>query len=232
MKRFYKSADIAPEGRLWRVTLDGRPIRTQGGRAQLVPSAALATAMAREWADQPAEIDAGAFGLRDLADFAIDVVAPDPADTIRGVVGFAGTDTLCYRDEPGSALWRRQEALWEPLLAAAEACHGCRMTRVVGVMHRPQRPEALARLETCVAAHDAFALAALNTAVSLSASLVIGLAALAPDADLENLWAAANLEEDWQAEVWGQDAEALIRRGRRRESFLAAARFAALARAD
>ncbi|MBU6266310.1 MAG: molecular chaperone, partial [Sphingomonadales bacterium] len=61
--------------------------------------------------------------------------------------------------------------------------------------------------------------------------LVIGLAALQADADLPHLWNAANLEEDWQAELWGKDAEAEARREQRRATFLAAAEFARLAAA-
>ena len=229
MKRFWKQAGTAPADDLgWRVTLDGRAIRTQGGRAQVVPSRALATALAAEWDGQGEEIDAARFVLRDLADYAIDVIAADPAVVVRELLGFGETDTLCYRGEPGEALTRRQLVEWEPLLAACEARHGLRFTRVAGIIHQPQPSETLARLAGLLAGLSPFRLAALHTLTSLSASLVIGLTALEPGADLAHLWNAANLEEDWQAEFWGRDAEAEARRERRRADFLTAARFAAL----
>ena len=61
--------------------------------------------------------------------------------------------------------------------------------------------------------------------------IAVGLAALEDDADAQTLWNAANLEEDWQVEQWGQDAEAAERRARRFEEFLRAYEFAKAARA-
>jgi chaperone required for assembly of F1-ATPase len=102
--------------------------------------------------------------------------------------------------------------------------------RVTGIMHKPQNPQAIAAMKAEIDRLDAFQLAALQNTTSLAASLIIGLAALADDADLDALWDAANLEEDWQAELWGKDEEALERRARRAAGFAAAARFAGLAR--
>lgn len=230
MKRFYKAVSVAAVDGGWQVQLDGRGIRTAGKRAQVVPSATLVEAMAQEWAGQGEEIDASAFIFRDMADYAIDVIAPDPQVAISAIMPYAGTDTLCYRDEEGSALFRRQVARWDPLLAAAEARYDIRFERVSGIVHRPQPAETLARLERVVAAHGPFKLAALQTLTSLAASLVVGLAALEPGAEPRALWDAANLEEDWQAELWGKDAEAEARRARRLRDFTAAMRFAELAR--
>ena len=217
MKRFYKDVTVEAADGGFGVRLDGRAIRTVGGRPQVVPSRALAEAMAAEWERQGPEIDPALFLYRDMADYAIDVVAGDPASVIGEILPYAETDTLCYRAEPDEAFAARQRLMWEPLLATAEARIGATFVRVSGVI-----PE----LETL----DAFALAALRNTASLAASLILGLAALEPQADLDALWDAANLEEDWQAELWGKDAEAMERRERRAGAFAAAARFAGLAR--
>jgi len=232
MKRFYKEARAAPVAGGWQVQLDGRGVKTSTGQPQVVPSEALASTLAAEWAAQEEMIAPASFVLRDLADYAIDVVAPDPAALRASLLRYAETDTLCYRADPGEALHRRQLERWEPLLAAAEARHGVQFNRISGIIHQPQPPATLARLDAHVATLDPFALAALNTLTSLAASLVIGLAALAPDADAGALWIAAELEEEWQAEQWGRDAEAEERRARRAAAFADAARFAALARND
>ena len=76
MKRFYRDVTVSPDGKDWRVLLDGRAIRTPGGRAQVVPSRALAEALAAEWTGQGEEIDPGGFALRALADGMVDSVAP------------------------------------------------------------------------------------------------------------------------------------------------------------
>ena len=230
MKRFYKAVTVAVEGTGFRVMLDGRPLRTVGGRAQIVPTAPLAEALAAEWSGQGEEIDPARFVFRDLADYAIDVIVPGKAAVVEELIPYAETDTLCYRAEPDEALGIRQRAVWDPLLAAAEDRWQARFVRVAGIMHRPQPDETLARLRADLESRDGFTLAAVKTTASLAASLVLGLMAVEPGADIDALWDAANLEEDWQAELWGKDAEAQARRARRHAAFAAAARFAVLAR--
>ena len=230
MKRFYKAVTVGVAGTGFRVMLDGRPLRTVGGRAQILPTAPLAEALAAEWSGQGEEIDPARFVFRDLADYALDVVVAGKAAVVDELVPYAETDTLCYRAEPDEALGIRQRAVWDPLLADAEARWQARFVRVAGIMHRPQPDETLARLREDLETRDGFTLAAVKTTAALAASLVLGLMAIEPDADVDALWDAANLEEDWQAELWGKDAEAQDRRARRHAAFVAAARFAVLAR--
>lgn len=229
MKRFYKTAEAIAVPGGWGVALDGRMVKTVGGQAQTVPTQALAQELAQEWARQGEEIDASAFLYRDMTDYALDVVAKAPADAMRAILPYGQTDTLCYRADPEDALFERQNALWEPILAQAEAGYGLRFARVSGIIHRPQPEETMARAEDILAEKDAFTLAALVNLSSLAASLVVALLALEPEADLDALWAAASLEETWQADLWGKDHEAEERRSKRRAGFMAAARFAALA---
>ena len=230
MKRFYKHAAAEPCDAGWRVTLDGRAVKTQGQRALILPNAALAHALAEEWQGQGEEIDPTLFVLRDLADYAIDAIAPDVASAINTLLPYAETDTMCYRADPDDPLHLRQLGLWEPLLQAAERRLDLHFVRANSILHQPQPPQTLERIRAVLAEQDAFTLAATKTLASLAASMVIALAALDPGADIKTLWDAANLEEDWQAELWGKDAEAEFRRERRRGAFIAAARFAALVR--
>ena len=229
MKRFWKIVATEPCEGGWRITLDGRPIKTQGKRAQVLPSAAMAEALAAEWAAQGEEINADTFPGRDLADYAIDVIAAAPAEIIAGILPYGDTDTLCYRGEAGEALHQRQLAVWEPILTAAERRWDVHFERVEGIIHRPQPPATMARMQAVLAAQNPFTLAALATMSSLAASLVIALSALEPEADVAALWDAANLEEYWQAELWGRDAEAEALRARRKSAFEMAVRFAGMA---
>lgn len=228
MKRFWKEAGVveAPGG--FGVHLDGRRVRTQGGSEQVVPSRDLALALAAEWADQGETVDPARFVFRDLADFAIDVIAPDPAPMCAGILRFAESDTLCYRAEPDEPLAARQSEVWSPIVAAAEARWQVKFISVSGIIHRAQPPETLGRLGQVLAECDPFTLSALNTLASLAASLIVALSAIERGADIEALWRAAQLEELWQAELWGQDAEAEARRARHQAAFISAARFAGL----
>lgn len=231
MKRFYKDVAVEPVDGGFRVTLDGRGIKTAMGAQQIVPTRALADAMAAEWAGQGEEINLAAFFHRDLADYAIDIAATDPAAEISGILRYAETDTLCYRGEPDEPLYQRQCELWEPLLTAIEARHGLSFERISGIVHRPQPPETLTKLGALLSDQTPFTLAATKTLASLAASLVVGLAALDEGADAEKLWAAANAEEDWQAEQWGWEWTAEELRAKKLGEFTRAMEFAVLARA-
>jgi chaperone required for assembly of F1-ATPase len=230
VKRFYREVSHEPVAGRWRVLLDGRPVRTQGGNAQIVPTEALAAALAAEWRDQDEEIDPSRFRLRDMADYAIDQVAANREGIVAELLGYAGTDTLCYRADPDEALYRHQRDEWEPILTTFEAREGVRFERASGIVHRAQPEETMERLGARLATLDDFTLAALQPMTALAASLVIALSALEPDADADGLWRAASLEEEWQADLWGRDEAAEARRARRREDFTAACDFARLAR--
>lgn len=220
MKRFYKDVTTAAAGDGgWQVQLDGRGIRTQVGSQQVVPTERLVQLLADEWRSQGEEIDPRSFVFRDMADFAIDVVAKDRADAIAKLLKFSQTDTLCYRGEPTDALYARQEELWEPLVRACEKRHDVSFSRVSGIMHDPQPQETVERLRAILEAQDDFTLTGLQTLTALAASLIVGLEALEEGADADALFAAANAEEDWQAELWGWDFEAEDRRKLRLDAF-------------
>ena len=231
MKRFYETVSAAQVDGGWQVTLDARPIRTQLGGQQIVPSQAMTELLIEEWRAQGEEIDPRSFVFRDLADFAIDIIRPDRAAVIDKLLGYAGTDTLCYRADPDQPLYKRQQEVWEPLVKACEARHSIKFTRVSGIIHRAQGDETIAGLHGRLDREDEFTLAALLTLASLAASLIVPLAVLEEGADRSALFAAANAEEDWQAELWGWDAQAETVRAQRLEAFEKAAEFAAAVQA-
>jgi chaperone required for assembly of F1-ATPase len=162
VKRFYQAVTIAQADGGWRVLLDGRGIKTPAGAAQVVPTQALADALAGEWRAQGETIDPATFPLRDLADYAIDVVTDERQDVVSSLIPYAETDTLCYRADPDEPLHRRQLEVWEPVLSRAEQRFRAQFTRVSGIVHKPQPPETLATLRTEMERRDPFTLAALR----------------------------------------------------------------------
>ena len=232
IRRFYKDVTLGVQPSGFQVLLDGRGVKTVGGAPQIAPTRALGEALAAEWARQGEKIDPASLPMRDMTDYAIDIVAPAPAAVAQGLIAYAETDTLCYRADPDAPLYQRQQAVWEPLLEAFEAAHGIRLVRVSGVLHRPQPAPALEVLRAKLLTLDPFTLAATEAMTTLAASLVTALAAL--DARHEDepraLWQAVCLEEEWQADLWGRDGEAQERRARREADFLRACAFARLAR--
>ncbi|MEM7665992.1 MAG: ATP12 family protein [Pseudomonadota bacterium] len=229
MKRFYESVGTQSVDAMWQVTLDGRGLKTVKGTPQMVPNRPLAQALAREWEQQGEKLDPASFPMRDMADYAIDIVAADLGGVADKLVTYGDTDTLCYRADPDEPLFAHQQKVWEPLVKAFEARESVEMTRVSGIVHHPQPDATMATLRARLSTANPFALAGIEAMSSLAASLVIGLTAARPDTEPTELWRAASLEEEWQADLWGRDPEAEERRAKREADFLRACEFTRLA---
>ena len=231
MKRFYKEAGVGPAGAGFAILIDGRPVRTPARRPFELPGRALAEAIAEEWNAQGDKVDPRSMPLGGLANAAIDRVAPDPAAFAAGLALYGESDLLCYRAEHPEPLVRRQAETWDPLLEWGRRRFDARFDVVHGVVHRPQPEATLDQLRRAVAARDPFALAALAPLVTISGSLLIALALDEGAIDLLAAWAAATLDETWQAEQWGEDALAAAALEARRREFETGFRFLSLLRA-
>jgi chaperone required for assembly of F1-ATPase len=225
MKRFYKQAAARPADGGHEITLDERPVKTPARNALIVPSAALAEAIAAEWNAQGEEIQPRSMPLTGLANAAIDRVAPDKEAFARSLAQFGESDLLCYRAEGPDSLVRRQTERWDPLLAWARRRFDVNFELVCGIIHRPQPEHTLAQLDFAVAARSPFELAALSPLVTISGSLLVALALFEEAIDVDTAWAAATLDEAWQAENWGEDAEAAAVLKNRHADYDAAYRF-------
>ncbi|BAV65061.1 ATP12 family chaperone protein [Sphingobium cloacae] len=231
MKRFYQDAAVVAGEGGFGIQLDGRPVRTPARALLALPDAALAEAVAREWRAQGDAIDPRSMPFTGLANAAIDQIAPHREAFAAGIARYAETDLLCYRAEAPEALVARQAAAWDPLLDWAVARYDVAFRVTRGLLPVAQPPETLERLAQAVEAFDPFTLAGLSTLVTLSGSLVCGLAVVEGGHEPAAIWAAAEIDEVWQAEQWGEDAEAAARGALRREEFSTNCAFCALTRA-
>lgn len=225
MKRFWK--DVTVDADLG-VRLDDRPVRTPGRAPLLLPTAALADAIAEEWRAVDGDIDPRAMPLTGMANAAIDRIAPDPAAFAAGLAAYGESDLLCYRADSPPDLVVRQAALWDRPLDWARDRYDVHFEIVAGVIHRPQPDATIERLGAAIAVRPAFQLAPLSPIVTITGSLVLALALAERAMDTDAVWAAANLDEDWQAEQWGEDELAIKAREARQRDFEAAARFLSL----
>lgn len=221
MKRFWKTVAIVDGV----IELDGRPVRTPARAPLLLPTPQLAEAVAEEWRSVGEELDPRAMPLTGLANAAIDQIVPNPAPFAADLARYGESDLLCYRAELPEPLVERQAAQWDPLLDWARTRYDVHFETTAGIMHRAQPPATIARLQEVVAALDPFQLAALSPLVTISGSLVAALALLEGAADRDTVWRAAQLDEDWQAEQWGEDELATRARDVRRADFDSGVRF-------
>lgn len=217
-KRFYKAATVeaAPGG--FALLLDGRGARTPARSPLVVPSRALADALAAEWGSVGETVDPRAMPLTRLVNTVIDGVRLRQAEVLAEINRFAASDLLVYRAGGPADLVRAQQIAWDPLVEWADQSFGAPLTLTEGVVHVSQPPEVLRSLERALAslvgddAASPYRIAALHVMTTLTGSALLAAAVAAGHVTPEEAWSAAHVDEDHQISLWGEDAEATARR--------------------
>ena len=225
MKRFWKAADVVERDGGWGVELDGKPLRTPARDPLTVPTKALADAVAGEWNGVEEKIDPRSLPLTGLANAAIDRVAPNKQEFADGLARYAEADLACYRAEDPAGLIERQAEHWDPLLGWGQRRFDVDFKTTNGVVHVAQPQATVDRLAHAISTLDPFRLAGLSPLVTIGGSLLAALGVLEGAFTPEQAWEAVSVDDRWQLEQWGSDAEAEAALASRRWDFLAAARF-------
>ncbi|MBV8537308.1 MAG: ATPase [Alphaproteobacteria bacterium] len=212
------------------VAIDGRPLRTPLGVEVMVPTKALADALAAELAEPAAQAGHGrlraeAMPLMRMASTALDRITRHRADIEGQLLAYAETELLCHRAEHPPELVARQRAIWQPLLDWLALRHDALLTVTTGILAKPQSPASLEALRRVLAGLDAWRLTGVSVAVAASGSLVIGLAMADGGLDAGPAFEAAELDASYQIEQWGEDLEASRRRAGVRADLELAQRF-------
>jgi chaperone required for assembly of F1-ATPase len=228
--KFYKAVDTAKDGDAFVVRLDGKPVKTPARALLALPTMKLADAIAQEWRAQTDVLVPTTMPLTRFAYAAIDVAPAHRARLIDETLAFGKSDLLCYRAEVPAALIVRQNESWNPLLAWAAERFGARLKTGTGIAFVDQSAESQEAFAVAVLTRDDFALAGLHVATSLTGSLVLGLALLEGRVTAQEAFALSCLDETFQAEAWGRDAEAAARAERLGAELAAIERFLSLSR--
>ena len=212
------------------VCFDGRAARTPGGRDLLLPTVALAERIGAEWPKREAGIDWASRLATRLAFGALDAGPSETRSLVEGFVQLAEADLLCYRAASPRALARRQALTWGPILSRVEARLDVRFALGAGIAPVAQDPAVAAAAKAWVDGLDRFSLVAANAAARLFCSAILAIALSEEMLDADAVFAAANLDESFQRETWGEDFEAaerhakLLEEARGLAGFLAALR--------
>ena len=224
-KRFWQAAVAEPCDGGFTVRLDGRGVKTPAKTPLVVPTLAMAQAIAAEWDAQQGEVKPETMPVTRAANSALDKVVPQRDEVVALLAAYGASDLLCYRAAAPDALTERQAAGWDPLLDWADAAFGARLAVTRGVMPVAQDAATLRRLEARVAELSAFHLAGFHDLVTISGSLVLALAVIHGRLDVAEAWSLSRIDESWQVEQWGEDEEAAQSEAVRHAAFLEACRF-------
>ena len=227
-KRFWKQAAAEPCDGGFAVTLDGRAVKTPARTLLVVPTLALAQAIAAEWDAQQGLVKPETMPCTRTANSALDKVAPQFAQVAEMLAAYGGTDLLCYRATGPQELIDRQQVQWGPLLDWCAADLAAPLIATAGVMHIEQPAPSLARLSALVHGLTPFQLAAVHDLIAISGSLVLALAVTHARLTPDEAWALSRIDESWANEQWGVDEDAAQIEQLKHLAFAHAARFFAL----
>lgn len=217
VRRFWTDVTVAPHAECgWAVLLDGRTPKTPAKAPLTLPTEACARLVAEEWDAQGEVVEPASMPATRLASTAIDRVGQARDAVADEIAAYAGSDVVCYLADHPSGLVERQNREWAPWREWAERDLGVVLQPVAGIVHRPQAPEAIARVKAYALTMDDFRLTGLATAVPLLGSAVLALALERGALSGSTAFDLSRIDEAFQEEQWGVDAEAAERTSARR----------------
>ncbi len=225
MKRFYEKATVISLAQGFSVELDGREVKTPEKRLNFSPTKAMADVICAEWNAQGNKVVPDSMPMAKMQNTAIDRVDGRRSDLIAELVKYAGTDLLCYHSEFPEDLAARQKKLWQPLLDWVEKNHDITLKVTSGIIHVEQDKAQLGKLSEFLHSLDSFRLTAFYTITTLCGSVSIALNVFGGNITVDQAWAAAQLDDNYQIEQWGSDDEAKIRQDNMKAELDAAALF-------
>jgi len=225
LKRFWQAVEVIPSNDGFTVTLDGRNVRTPGKALLAVPTEEMARHIASEWEAQTDRVDPRTMPWTRSANSAIDKLSVQRAEVEDHLIGYAGTDLVCYRAVSPNELVERQAAAWDPILQNVDKSFGVRLLTTSGVMPVTQEPETIDVLRNVMSTMSDFAITGFHDIVTLSGSYLIAVSVAQKAVESHAAWGLSRIDEDWQVEQWGHDEDSDAQVEIKREAFLHAVRF-------
>ena len=223
-KRFWKEVSIRPEASGYGIYLDDKQLKTPLKASLLAPTMAVAQGIADEWEAVEEKINPLHMHLTRCANATLDKVVVDHGAVAEMLAEYGATDLLCYRAEGPTELVARQAEAWDPMLVWMSEKYSVTLIATTGIMHKPQPSDGQAKLRAVVSAYDPWRLTALHDLVTISGSLVLGLAVASKHLSAEDVWPLSRIDETWQEEQWGVDETANAATEIKRSDFVKAAK--------
>ncbi len=223
IKRFYAKVATSSDKSGVRVELDGRPVKSAGQRILQLPHQNMAEQLALEWSQQEEFIDFANMPIMRFASAVTDNIMPRPQEARAEIVKYAHSDLLCYRVSKPDSLIERQSQFWDPVLHQFKDELKIELLTSNGIQYVEQHKDSMTRFEALTTPLEGYQLGAVHLFTVMTGSAVLAMAHCQKWLTCQTVWELAHLDEEFQAEQWGQDEEATLRRARRYVELSAAA---------
>ena len=228
MKRFYKDVSVLKQGKMYVVLLDGKTIKTPQKSLCLLPTRAMADAVAKEWEDQDKDIDPVSMPITKMINTAIDRVAVRRSEITTELVNFAGSDQICYRADNPQELVELQNKIWNPLSRRMLEIHNIELKFTTGIVFQEQDPKHLLKIRKLIEDIEDYALMAFYGMATVCGTIIIGLNLFEGHISTDEAWEAGHLDENFQVLKWGRDQDADDRRANLKDELENSVRFLSL----
>ncbi|WP_240796875.1 ATP12 family protein [Terasakiella sp. SH-1] len=212
LKRFYKTVAVEQDGDGFRVTLDGRQLKSPAKRSLLLPTKALADALAKEWDAQEEHIQPLTMPMMALASTAVDRIGELRDGVIEQIAKYAETDLVCYWTDEPKELAERQAKAWMPYIDWAKETYGAEFKTQTGIMHVEQPENSVRAIREVVEGYNDWELSGLSSATHCTGSILLALSLTEGRIDSAQAFEDSQVDETYQIELWGEDWEAKDRR--------------------
>ena len=223
IKRFYTKVEMKSVDAVFQVELDERSVKSAGQKILQLPHEKMAEQLASEWRQQEEFIDFATMPIMQFASSVTDNIISRPADAQAEILKYAHSDLLCYRVAEPDSLVDRQKQQWDPVLLQFKNEQKIEFLTSVGIQYVEQGGENMSRFGALINPLEGYQLGSVHLITVMTGSAILAIALYKGMLTSTAVWDLAHLDEDFQAEHWGEDEEASSRRARRYIEFLAAA---------
>ena len=227
-KRFWNNVHVVLSEAGYFIKLDDKILKTPAKKQMMLPTKALAKKVASEWDEQVEEIDPNTMPFTKSANAALDKVS-EQFEEVSSLIGeYGDTDLLCYRADSPSELQKRQKIGWGPIVKWAENTFKVQINCGTGIVYIPQNEKLFLETRKKINNLSIFELTAFYDMVSITGSLILGLAIINGRLSAEEAYQLSRIDEQWQLEQWGEDEEAQVASNLKNKAILHSEEFFAL----
>ncbi len=227
-KRFWKNVHVVSSEAGYFIKLDDIILKSPAKRQMMLPTEELAKKVASEWDKQIEEIDPTTMPFTKSANAALDKVS-EQYEEVSSLLGEYGeTDLLCYRADSPPELQKRQKTGWDPIINWAENTFKVQINCGTGIVYIPQNEKLFSETRKKINNLSIFELTAFYDMVSITGSLILGLAIINGRLSAEEAYQLSRIDEQWQLEQWGEDEEAQVASNQKNMAILHSEEFFAL----
>ncbi len=208
MKKFWEKVSIKKlSSDSFCIMLDERILKTPLKKELVLPNLNLAQEIVKEWDQDSKNINTESMIFYGLISTSLDKIIYNKNLYINDILDYIDTDLICYRAENPKELVELQKNKWDPIILLIKKYIGTKVQVFQGILPKKQHTDVHNKLNNLINQFNIFEISALHRITNITGSIFLSLCVIKKDISKNELFELSVLDELWQAENWGFDAE-------------------------